>query len=75
MDERHGVLPVECQPEIANPLSKFGHLALLCRSPLQVDDANTTQGQEPGQRGLIVMEDFLVVSSGNAQLGIPIIAL
>lgn len=75
MDERHGVLPVECQPEIANPLSEFGHLALLCRSPLQVDDANTTQGQEPGQRCLIVMEDFLVVSCGNAQLGIPIITL
>lgn len=75
MDERHRVLPVECQPEIANPLSQSGHLASLCRSPPQVDDANTTQGQEPSQRRLIVMEDFLEVGRGDAQLGVPIITL
>lgn len=75
MDERHAVLPIECQPQIANPLSESGHMALLCRSPPQVDDANTAQGQEPGQGSLIVMEDFLVVSSGYAQFGVPIITL
>lgn len=74
-DERLRVLPVECQPEIANPLSQFGHLALLCWSPLQVDDANATQGQQPGQRRLIVTEDFLVVGRGDAELGVPIITL
>lgn len=61
MEEDHRVLPVKCQPEIADPLSQSGHLALLCRSPLQVDHANTTQGQEPSERGLIVTEDFVKV--------------
>lgn len=75
MDERHRVLPVESQPEIANPLSEPGDLALLYRSPLQVHDANATQGQEPGQRGFVIVEDFLVVCCGNAQLGVPIISL
>lgn len=73
MEEDHRVLPVKCQPEIANPLSQSGHLALLCRSPLQVDHANTTQGQEPSERGLIVTEDFVKVCWGDAQCRVPII--
>ncbi len=75
MDERHTVLPVECHPEIANPLAESGHLALLCWSPLQVGDAKTTQGQQPGQRSLIITEDFLKVRCRDAQLGVPVITL
>ena len=62
--------PVECEPEETDPLGKSGHLALLSRRPLQADDAEAAQGQEPGQRGLIVVEDFLVVAGGNVQLGV-----
>ena len=75
LEKHHRVSPVKCQPEIANSLSESGHLALLCRSPLQVNDANTTQRQEPGERGLIIMEHFLVISCGNAQFGVKIITL
>lgn len=75
VDGHHAFLPVERQPQIANPLSQFDHLALLHRSPLQVHHADAAQGREPVKRGLIVTEDFLKVSGGNAQLGAPIITL
>lgn len=75
MDGHHAVLPVERQPQIANPLSQFEYLALLHWSPLQVDHANAAQGREPVERGLIVAEGFLKVSSGNAQLGAPVVTL
>lgn len=75
MGGRHAVLPVERQPEVADPLSQSGHLALLYRSPPQVHYADAAQGQEPGQRRLIIAEDFLIVCSGDVQIGVPVIAL
>lgn len=68
-------LPVERQPQIANPLSQFDHLALLRRSPLQVDHANAAQGRKPVERGLIIAQDFLEVTAGNAQVGAPVVTL
>lgn len=68
-----GVLPVEGHPQIADPLHQPGHLPLFCRSPPEVDDADATQGQQPGQRRLIVVEDVEEVGCGHLKRGVPIL--
>lgn len=70
-----GVLPVEGHPQITDPLHQPGHLPLFGRSPPEVDDADATQRQQPGQRRLIVVEDLVEIGCGHLKRGVPITPL